>query len=272
MKKFLITAILAGIWCASSLVATAQPIVSYYVGIDSRSAPFNAPGGGQYPDQPNFNRLTLLLHHGNHFHSIGRYAYTGPADSPTVIFANSLIPEASYSMPPITLRTSGTGAWAGTFRSGLPSSLPQDVEYGNFEFRNVHSLDGVDNVTYNSSSGRWNGFFDEADVHLELVSKSAGLNISFSGGLTDDLVNPGDDVHLGDGDEMFSLTPIFWADAATPLGSLLSATFRLTDETGTFGSSGHFTINFQTIPEPSGLLLVGGLALGMVFRRRRPMA
>jgi hypothetical protein len=272
MKKFMLVALWAGLWLISSGAAEAQSIVSYYVGVDSRSTPFNAStanGGGAYPDAPNFNRLTLLFHHGNHFHGIGTYAYTGPAASPSLIFSNSQLPEAYQAMPPISLLAGGSGAWATTYRSGLPSSNPQDLEYGNFEFRNVHSLNGVDNTTYNSSGGRWNGLFDAADVHLELVSKTPGLNISFSGGLTDDLMNPGDDFHLGDGDELFSVTPIFWADGSIAQGSLLSATFRLTDETGTFGSSGHFTINFQAVPEPGSGLLLASLSLSVMIRRRR---
>lgn len=246
-------------------------IVTYYVGIDSRTTPFNAPagvGGGAYPDNPNLNRLTLLLHHGNHYHSIGTYTYSGPAASPTLndTNANNRLPEISSGMPPINL-LEGSGAWAGKYRSGLPSGAIQDVEYGNFEFRNVQSLAVDDPVTFNSSAGRWNKPFDAAHIHLKLVSITPGLNVSFSNSPTSDLA-VGGDKHLGDGDEMFSITPTFWVDGPVPIGTTYSAEFILEDEDGAFGNSGRFFVDFRAVPEPASLslLAIGGLTM---LRRRR---
>jgi hypothetical protein len=163
----------------------------------------------------------------------------------------------------------GSGDFAGTFRSGLPSSLAQNLEYGDYEFRSVHSLAGEDDTTYNSSGGRWNTPFDSADIYLELISATPGLNISFGGMPTVDLT-PGNRFHLGAGDELFSVTPTFWVSGLAPYGTY-SAEFRLVDESNTFGDSGRFFIDVATIPEPSTFALtVVGLAALARSRWRSP--
>ncbi|HEV7300826.1 MAG TPA: all3515 family Zur-repressed PEP-CTERM protein [Tepidisphaeraceae bacterium] len=252
-------------------------IATYYIGLDGRSAPFNEAGtvpAVAYPDNPNHNRLTLLLAHGNHYHSIGTYNYTGPAGSPTLndTSTNNRLPETYQNMPPISLQ-SGTGStWGGTFRSGLPSAQLQDVEYGNLEFRNAHSLvnEGVEgNVLFNSSSGRWNDSLDGADIHLELISATPGLSIAIGGNMN--ALTAGSDVHLGDGDEFFQVLPTFWVDDSAAPGSTYSAEFRLTDGSGTFGDSGRFFMDFQVaaVPEPGALGLLGACGLAALKRRRR---
>jgi hypothetical protein len=242
-------------------------IVSYYVGIDAN------PGlTGTYAAHPNTNqdRLTLLFHHGNHYHGIGTYSYSGDPVTPTTndTNANNRIPEIYTGMLPLSLRP-GSGAWAGTFRSGLPSSAEQDLEYGNLEFRSVHSLSSEDPTTYNSSSGRWNDPFDAAHIHLELVSKSPGLKVAFGVTPVDQLANPGDDWHMGDGDELFSITPIFWVDDTATVGSTYYAEFKLTDDSGAFGDSGRFYFDFQAVPEPASAAILGAAAIGLVGLRRR---
>lgn len=69
----------------------------------------------------------------------------------------------------------------------------------------------------------------------------------------------------------------FYADADTPLGETLTATFRAVDvRTGgtPFATSEDYTISFVTTPEPSAMALVaaGGLGLALVRRRKRERA
>ncbi len=246
-------------------------IVTYYVGLDQRSTPFNAPdsaGGGAYPDNPNSNRLTLLLHHGDHYHGIGSYAYSGAAAAPVFndTNTNNRVPETFTGMPPLSLLRGSGAVWGATYRTGIASTLAHDEEYGNFEFRNAHSLQGEDDVTYNSSGGRWSGRFDAADIYLELISATAGLNIAVANDMT--ALAVGDDIRLGAGNEMFSLLPTFWVDGSAAVGSRYSAEFRLLDQADAFGDSGRFFVDLQVVPAPaSALLLLTGAVLLRLQRR-----
>lgn len=264
----------AALALATTATVQASDVVSYYIGIDNRSTPFNETGSAPpalYPDNPNQGRLTFLFHHGNHFHGIGTYNYSGPATSPTLNDTNSnnRVPEGYTAMPPISLLP-GSGSFADTFRSGLPSTAAQDLEYGNLEIRNVHSLAVVDVTTYNSSSNRWNAAMDGAHIHLKLLSATPGLNIAVGSNMNALTVD--DEIHVGDGDEMFSFLPTFWVDNSTPIGSLFSAEFILEDEDGFFEDSGRFFIDFQVVPEPTSAALLGLGGLAMIARRRRASA
>jgi hypothetical protein len=245
-------------------------VITYYVGVDGRSTPFNDLDGNAYPDNPNFEHLSLLFHHGDHFHGLGLHSYSGPAATPVLndTNANNRTPETFTGLPPVRL-LSGSGDFAGTYLSGLLSSLPQNLEYGDYELRNVHSLAGEDDTTYHSADGRWDDAFAAAVISLELISATPGLNISFSGMPTLDLT-PGNRYPLGAGDELFSLSPIFWVSGLAPFGTY-SAEFRLIDESGQFGDSGRYFIDVMTVPEPStlGLTLLGAMAVARARRRHR---
>lgn len=246
--------------------AAQASVGTFYVGVDDA----DTVSFGAYAGLPNTNedRLTFLFYHGDHFHGIGTHSYTGPAGSPTPSDTNSnnRIPEGYTGLDPLSLLP-GTGNFAGTYRSGLPSTLEQDEEYGDLTLRNVHSLDGVDDVIYNSSGGRWNSSFDSAHIHMVLLNATPGLKIAFGNSPTDSLP-VGGDLHLGDGNEMFELLPTFWVDDNAPIGSTYTAEFALSDLSGTYGNSGRFFIDFQVVPEPASLALLG-LGGGLMLMRHR---
>lgn len=270
LRSYLVLSLLAGV--ASFVDSTQAQLAEYYIGIDNRTVPFNAPaaeGGGAYPDNPNYNRLTFLFQHGNHYHGIGQYVYSGPAATPTLTDTNgnNRLPETYTGQPPLPL-VPGTGVYAGKNTTKHLVGL----EYSHLETKSVHSLDGAgaaEDILFHSSGDRWSSDFDAAHIHLELLSVSSPhLNV---GTLADPSAVPvGGDVHVGDGDELFAFTPVLWVDAAAPLGNYW-AEFRLVDESGTFGDSGRFYLDVRQVPEPTtlGLGTAALAAVAVISRRRR---
>jgi hypothetical protein len=257
---------------AASLVsprASEAQLAEFYVGIDSRTAPFTAPaaqGGGAYPDNPNLGRLTLLYSHGDHFHGLGVYTYSGPAAAPTLAgtSSNNHVPElsAGFQLP----LSPGAGVYAGKH----VTAAQLGVDYSNLEMRNVQSLSGVDNTLFNSSTGRWNAAFPDADVHLKLLGVSSpALNV---GSLADpNAISVGGDVHLGEGSEMFSFTPVLWVDASAPAG-IYTAEFQLIDPTNSAINSGRFFVDVTNVPEPGAVALAAASVAGVITVRRRSLA
>lgn len=239
--------------------ASADPLAEYYIGIDNRTAPFSG-----YPDNPNFGRLTLLYAHGNHYHGIGTYAYSGLPESPVLqdTSGNNRLPEISSGQPGIPL-VPGSGVYAGKRTTAAQPGVP----FSDLEMRNVHSLVGVDDVLFNSSSNRWNADFAGADVHLKLVSVSdPALHV---GTLTDPFaLSVGGDLHVGEGDEHFSFMPVLWVDSSAPIGNYW-AEFQLVDGSGTYGDSGRFFMDVSVVPEPSALILGGMGLVGLACWARR---
>ncbi|TWT88947.1 hypothetical protein Mal64_24370 [Pseudobythopirellula maris] len=269
VTRFTLIAAAMALALGAPLTARAE-LAQYYIGIDSRDTPYDAPaseGGGAYPDNPNENRLTLLLQHGSHYHGIGQYTYSGSAASPTLVDTNSnnRLPEGYTGQEPLPLLP-GSGVYAGK----MTSKALFGVTYSDLEMLNVQSLDGagaLEQVLFDSSSGRWNAEFDTAHIHLELVSVSSPLlGVGTLG--NPNALSFGGDVHLGDGDELFSFTPVLWVDEAAPVGTY-SAEFRLVDESSAFGDSGRFFIDVQQVPEPTALSLAGVVMIALGVTRRR---
>jgi hypothetical protein len=242
---------------------------SYYIGVDNQAV---IPSGiyAGLPN-PNYNRLTFLYAHtfpsnpaSNHYHSKARLIYTGPnlGSSTLVITSPSdYVPEGTN--PPIQLLP-GAGLYAGKLVT-QPYDSWSDLTIANTQSLGSFPPGSGEHFLFNSSGGRWADPFSDADVHLELVSLTPGLNWGSPTSLNV-LVNPGDDVHVGEGNEMFEFTPVLWVDASAPVG-IYEATFRIVDESGIYGTAGNVRI-ITFVPEPSVASLAGVL-VAMLRRRRR---
>ncbi|GAA5130919.1 PEP-CTERM sorting domain-containing protein [Luteolibacter yonseiensis] len=245
--------------------------VSYYVGVDGLATIASGTYAGL--SNPNLNRLTLLYAHvypdtpaSNHYHSKGVYRYTGPnlgeGQTSTEINPANYLPEGTA--PPLLMTVGTGGLYDGKFVSapepGNPFSLSTIQDTGKLS---GFSPGSGESILFNSGANRWNGSLIGADVHLELVSLSAGLNVGNSTVLNL-FSSPGDNHHL---DDSFSFTPVFWTDADASPGTY-TAQFKLTDESGIFGDSGTFEYRFDVVPEPSSASL-GAFGVLALFRRRR---
>ena len=267
IPSIVVAAAAAVITCSSHSSAVA----AYFIGIDGRSTIPSGTYAG-LPD-PNFNRLTFLLGHGDHYHSKGIMVYTGPnlgVDTAVITSASNYLPEGSIA--PLLL-TAGDGIYAGKWISN-PYSDPLDpgYDFSFLEFRSTQSLasasEGTDDyLLFHSAAGRWENAFDEADIHLELVFTTPGLNIGNGTSLSSGLSLAGDELHLGEGSELFTFSPVFWVDQAADPGTYI-AQFRLTDESGTYGDSGVFEFRTQVVPEPSSAMM---LLIGATWLARRRM-
>lgn len=249
---------------------------TYFVGVDGLATLPSGTYAGL--ENPNAGRLTFLLGHGNHYHGLGSWSYSGPASSPTVESTNSnnTIPELYTELPPLSLLP-GSGAYAGTWMSGL-GSAPQDLEYGDLGMLATAVLaatgDPADAALFNSSSGRWTGSLGSQSIGLELVSISAGLQIGDALGNALFGAGVGSIESLGVGDSL-AFDPVFFTSVAEPAD--YSATFRLLDlgtaEGGAavLGDSGTFNLAFTVVPAPGTALLMGfGLIIGLATVRRSP--
>lgn len=258
-----------------SIVALgAQPaqavIGEYYIGIDNLQTIATGTYAGLA--NPNFGRPTFLLAHPsdtnpstNHYHSIGVYSYSGSASSPTTLATNSnnRIPEISTGQSPLPLLP-GTGAFASRF---VNVHIP-GLEYSDIVFRPTQSLAGFgagtpEEFLYRSSANRWSALFSgSTNIGLQLLSISAGLGIADDSGAN--IFNAVNDIYnLGNGDSFGEFEPHFYTAASAAPGNY-SATFRLVNLTSNL-PGGQFSIDFQRVPEPSVLLLVGlgGTVIGI---------
>ena len=276
--------VLAALVASAGAVHAAEPIrategIGFYVGIDSLATITS----GTYASlaNPNYGRLTVLFDHGNHFHGIGAYSYTGPGNAPSVsdTNANNRIPELSARIDPMpgTLAlTAGSGDYAGLLVSGvLPETTPHHA-YSYLGFSSIQSLAGNTpgserDVLFNSSSGRWNAALDDVNVALKLEYITPGLKVAANGDA--DLFDTGNLYLLGAGDS-FDFLPVFWTAANAAPGTY-SAQFSLVNpgSNADVRDSGTFHFDFSVaapVPEPTttAMLLGGLLMIGMVAARR----
>lgn len=271
-----------------ALLTHAQPAraeFNYFVGLDD--LPTLASGTYSGLANPNFNHLTFLWGHpsetnpsSSHYHSKGIFIYTGPNMGAGTAVTNSpsnYVPEGTLEPLELTL---GTGIYAGKLISN-PYTNPSDpaFHFSDLTIGSTQSLADApagssDLFLFNSSNGRWNSAFEDADLHFELVSLTPGLNLGGLTALNIGLNNAGDDFHLGEGAENndFSFTPVLWTEANAAPG-IYEAAFKLVDETGTFGDSGVVRMRTEVVPEPStALLLIGGVGMMAARRRRAALA
>lgn len=260
---------IAGILAASPTLAEIRHDegIGFYVGVDTRAT--NVGGTFDGLANPNRARLTFLLEHGDHYHSIGAYSHMGTAAMPVVTDTNTnnQIPETFSNLPPNSL-TPGSGLYAGKLRSTAGSG-----EYSYLGIASTHSLMGLpedapESVLYRSSGGRWTGSLSGIEVGLQLISYTVGLRV---GTETDtDVFDSGDIYSLGQGDAI-EFKPVFWVNSGAASGTY-SAGFRLVNLTdgSEIMDSGRFYLNFAPVPEPGtyALMGVGALLIGFAVRRR----
>jgi hypothetical protein len=214
----------------------------------------------------------MLFNHGDHFHGIGAYSYSGPSGSPIIVptNTNNRIPEISSGEAPLPL-SPGTGLYAGALVNHAGAS-----EYSDIVFNSINQLAGFgpadpETVLFNSSGGRWNSSIAGAQIAFELLSITPGLNVGTPTN-TNIFAGPNTTYSVGDGSG-FEFTPVFWT-AEGVLPGTYSITMRLVDLSSNAAlPSGEFSFDFAVItsvPEPGAAALIGaGLAaLGVCLRRR----
>lgn len=250
--------------------------IGYYVAVDgSDTITYGAYTG---LSNPNEGRLTFLFDHGNHFHGLGAYSYTGPADSAveTPTNSNNHLPELYSRIDDDTsalLLVAGSGDFAGSLVSSTTGNTANE-EYGYLGIASIHSLDGYSpeaDVLYTSSAGSYAGRYDDITVGLQLESISSGLSVA-AGGMTD-IFGASSVYTLGSLND-FTFMPTFYVDDSAAAG-IYSASFTLVNlSSGSpILSSGEFHYDFAVaapVPEPEmALMLTAGLGLISLVGRRR---
>jgi hypothetical protein len=261
-KKLSASLLVLGLGMSASAYAKSE-LAGYYIGIDGR---VNIPSGTYAGlPEPNSGNLTLLLNHGNHYHGIGAYSYTGPAASPSINDTNSnnRIPETFSSEPPLTLNWGSGSLYTGK----LTSQNNPSADYGNLTFARVDTLAGhetgsEEQILFNSSSNRWSTLLGTTSIGLQLISATPGLFIGneqntnlFANGDTLNL-----DTYLDNG-----FAPIFWT-AANAVAGTYTAEFRLIGLNDESINSGRFYFDFApvAVPVPAAVWLFGSGLFGLL--------
>lgn len=251
--------------------------IGYYAGVDG----LQTIASGTYAGlaNPNHGRLTFLLDHGDHFHGLGAYSYTGPASDARVVPTN-----ANNRVPELYARTSadnsalglvaGTGVWSGQWVSTSAGSAV-NADYGHLGLASIQSLtlEGTaGQVLHGSSSGRWGQALPDVVIGLRLESASPGLKVAIGDNM--DVFADGAVHVLGDS-RSFQALPIFHVGQGMASG-IYSASFSLVNlgSNVSVRDSGVFHLDFAVpaVPEPqTWAMLLAGMAvlLGKVRQRGR---
>lgn len=243
--------------------------IGFYIGYDGLATIASGTYAGL--TNPNAGRLTLLLDHGEHFHGIGAYSYSGTASAPNVLptNANNRIPEISSLENPLPLEM-GSGLYDGTLRSAVGSSEYSHLGIASIQSLASHVSGSTESILFQSSSNRWSGPLNDVELGLRFIESTEGLHVGTE--TTKDIYGTGDVFNLGRGNN-FEFKPIYWVDASAP-GGIYSATFELLNmETGSsIKDSGTFRLDFAVspIPEPGtyAMLLTGLFFVAWAARKR----
>lgn len=254
--------------------------IGFYIGVDSLATVASGTFAGLA--NPNAGRLTLLLDHGNHFHGIGAYSYTGTAAAPVVLptSANNRLPEPSSRVNEATSSVAlqaGTGAFAGQWVSGvLPDGAPAaDYSYlGTASIQSLAGLNATADVLYGSSANRWSTSYADVVVGLRLEGISDGLKVAIGNDLDAFAGGVGSVFTLGSSGTL-SFLPTFYTEGNAAPGTY-SAQFSLVNlgGNGAVQDGGSFHYDFSVaapVPEPQtwALMLMGLAVAAGVARRRR---
>ncbi|MCY7316710.1 MAG: all3515 family Zur-repressed PEP-CTERM protein [Rubrivivax sp.] len=251
-----------------------------YIGIETLRTIGSGTSAGLA--NPNAMRLTWLYDHGDHFHSIGAYSYSGTAAAPVVnaTNANNRLPDPYTRTTPANsaiLLAAGSGAFAGSWASAvLPSSAP-GYEYSHLDVVSIQSLNDMTpaaDVLFDRSNKRWNASFQGVSVGVQLVTATPGLRVAFGSAL--DLFASSSVLALGSSNAMQQM-PVFDVDASAADGSQYAAQFMLVNlgSNTNVREGGNFYVDFQVaqpVPEQAAwMTLLAGLAVvtGVAKRRRQ---
>jgi hypothetical protein len=268
-KKWLLSISFISLSLGQAALAEANStsdLAGYYIGRDGLSTLTS----GTYKDlsNPNFGKLTFLLNHGNHYHGIGTYSYSGSPESPVIndTNANNRIPESFTLQPPLPLSL-GSGPLYGD----KLITQHTDLEYSNLTWQSTDALATYDpgseaNILFNSSRGRWNSVLGNTQIALQLISITPGLFIGSDQTLN--LFENSDTISLGSGVSL-DFKPILWT-ATDALIATYSAEFRLIDLDNQTNNSGRFFIDVKPVPLPAAAWFFLSGLLGLLgFNRKR---
>lgn len=253
-----------GLALAATVDASA---LEYYVGIDGRSTITTGTYAGL--PNPNHERLTFLLNHGDHYHGIGAYSYSGPAGSPVInpTNSNNRIPEISSGQSPLPLFPGdgpNAGRWVSQPVDGLEYSKTN--AWGPTNRLQGFAPGSEEHTLFNSSGGRWTGSLEGMSLALEAVGLTPGLQVMDQTGTTI-LDSPGDIHPLGEG-STFVFEPTFYTTENAL--SLYTGSFRLIDLNNASRNSGVFHLDFTPVPLPAAAwLMLSGLGAVVGLARRR---
>lgn len=277
----------------ASVFGSGDPtLATYYIGFDGDPKPRNGSDGNPYPNNPNYNRLTMLFAHSyiadtyptktiNHYHPLGAPRYTGASTNPATTFSNARTPEGTRE--PLTLQP-GEGQFTGKFVSNRGSATSS--EYDALTIRSIESLRSGNgpmgtapttpfsyanlNPTSATYDADWQNYLSTASGDWLMLNSSpidpttftenggtyAGSVVDVTVGMQLVDITPGLDVYRMDGSTLFS----GGAGSVERLG-ILDASFSFTPvfgtSTGPSASPALYDAKFKLVDLSTGASLLG---------------